>query len=44
MGFAGLVLPPPSLAERALRLCAAALVVLAAAWIFQAFGFEPCEL
>lgn len=44
MGFAGLILPPPSHGERALKLCAAALVVLAAAWTFQAFGFRPCEL
>ena len=35
---------PKSQAGRALRICAAALVVLAAVWTFQAFGVEPCEL
>ena len=35
---------PPSQAARALLIAAAALAVLAAVWIFQAFGYAPCEL
>jgi len=33
-----------SLGPRALMLAAAAAVILAAVWIFQAFGYAPCEL
>jgi len=35
---------PRSLGPRALMLAAAAAVILAAVWIFQAFGYAPCEL
>ena len=35
---------PPSQTGRALLILLAALAVLAAVWIFQAFGFSPCEL
>jgi disulfide bond formation protein DsbB len=35
---------PPSRAARALITAAASIAVLAAVWIFQAFGYAPCEL
>ncbi len=35
---------PPSQTRRALLILLAALVILAAVWTFQAFGFTPCEL
>jgi disulfide bond formation protein DsbB len=35
---------PPSQTLRALFLLLAALAVLAAVWIFQLFGYAPCEL
>src|SRR6204780_2263689 len=35
---------PPSQAARALMIAAASLAILAAVWIFQALGYEPCEL
>jgi disulfide bond formation protein DsbB len=35
---------PPSQAARALITAAASIAVLAAVWIFQAFGYAPCEL
>ena len=35
---------PPSQTGRALLILLAALAVLVAVWIFQAFGFSPCEL
>jgi disulfide bond formation protein DsbB len=35
---------PPSQALRALLIMAASLAVLAAVWILQGFGYEPCEL
>ena len=35
---------PPSQARRALMIAAASLAILAAVWIFQALGYEPCEL
>jgi disulfide bond formation protein DsbB len=35
---------PPSQARRALLILLAALVILAVVWIFQAFGYSPCEL
>jgi disulfide bond formation protein DsbB len=38
-----LVLPPSQL-RRALLILLAALAILAAVWIFQAFGYSPCEL
>jgi disulfide bond formation protein DsbB len=34
----------PSQGPRALWIAAASLAVLAAVWIFQAFGYAPCEL
>ena len=34
----------PAQAPRALLIAAASLAVLAAVWIFQAFGYAPCEL
>jgi disulfide bond formation protein DsbB len=43
MTLAEIVLPP-SPAVRALMMAAASLVVLAAVWIFQGLGYEPCEL
>ncbi|HKI15416.1 MAG TPA: disulfide bond formation protein B [Roseiarcus sp.] len=43
MTLAELILPP-SQAHRALMIAAASVVILAAAWIFQALGYEPCEL
>ena len=35
---------PPSQAGRALWMLTGALAILAAVWIFQAYGFVPCEL
>ena len=35
---------PPAQAARALIIAAASIAVLAAVWIFQAFGYAPCEL
>ncbi len=35
---------PPSQAGRALWMLAGALAILAAVWIFQAYGFAPCDL
>ena len=35
---------PPSQRVRALWIAAAAVVILAAVWIFQALGYAPCEL
>jgi disulfide bond formation protein DsbB len=43
MTLAGIVLPP-SQAARALIIAAASLAILAAVWIFQALGYQPCEL
>ena len=43
MGLARIVLPS-SLTPRALIIAAAALVILAAVWILQGFGYQPCEL
>ena len=43
MALAGLVLPP-SQGARVLWIAAASIVILAAVWIFQAFGYAPCEL
>jgi disulfide bond formation protein DsbB len=34
----------PSLGLRALWIAAASVAILAAVWIFQAFGYAPCEL
>ncbi len=38
------VVLPHSQASRALVIAAASLVVLAAVWIFQGLGYQPCEL
>ena len=35
---------PPSKAGRALWMLAGSVAILAAVWIFQAYGFAPCEL
>ena len=35
---------PPSQEARALLIAAASIVILAAVWIFQGFGYAPCEL
>ena len=35
---------PPSPAARALLIAAASLAILAAVWIFQGLGYQPCEL
>ena len=35
---------PPSQGARALLIAAASIVILATVWIFQAFGYVPCEL
>jgi disulfide bond formation protein DsbB len=35
---------PSSQAARALVIAAASVAILAAVWIFQAFGYQPCEL
>jgi disulfide bond formation protein DsbB len=43
MTLAGIVLPP-SQAARALMIAAASVVILAAVWIFQGLGYQPCEL
>jgi disulfide bond formation protein DsbB len=43
MTLAELVLPP-SQAPRALMIMAASLAILAAVWILQGVGYEPCEL
>ena len=43
MTLAGIVLPP-SQAARALMIAAASLAILAAVWIFQGLGYQPCEL
>jgi disulfide bond formation protein DsbB len=43
MTLADIVLPP-SPAVRALMMAAASLAILAAVWIFQGLGYEPCEL
>jgi disulfide bond formation protein DsbB len=43
MTLAEIVLPP-SQAARALMIAAASLAILAAVWIFQALGYQPCEL
>jgi disulfide bond formation protein DsbB len=43
MTMAEIVLPP-SQATRALMIAAASLAVLAAVWIFQGLGYQPCEL
>jgi disulfide bond formation protein DsbB len=43
MTLAGIVLPS-SQGPRALIIAAASLAILAAVWIFQAFGYQPCEL
>jgi disulfide bond formation protein DsbB len=40
----GEVVLPPSQAGRALIIAAASIAILAAVWIFQGLGFEPCEL
>jgi disulfide bond formation protein DsbB len=43
MTLAEIVLPS-SLTLRALIIAAASLAILAAVWIFQALGYQPCEL
>ena len=43
MTLAGIVLPP-SQATRAIIIMAASLLVLAAVWILQGLGYQPCEL
>lgn len=43
MTLAEIVLPP-SQAARALMIAAASLAILAAVWIFQGLGYQPCEL
>jgi disulfide bond formation protein DsbB len=43
MAFADTVLPPAQ-APRAFTIAAASLAVLAAVWIFQGLGYQPCEL
>ena len=43
MTLAEIVLPP-SQAARALIIAAASLAILAAVWIFQGLGYQPCEL
>jgi disulfide bond formation protein DsbB len=43
MTLAEIVLPP-SQAARALMIAAASIAILAAVWIFQGLGFQPCEL
>jgi len=43
MTRAGIVLPP-SPALRALIIAAASVAILAAVWIFQGLGYQPCEL
>ena len=43
MTLAEIVLPP-SQAARALMIAAAALAILAAVWILQGLGYQPCEL
>ena len=43
MTLAEIVLPP-SQAARALMILAASLAILAAVWIFQGLGYQPCEL
>ena len=40
---AGIALAP-SQGPRALLIAAASIAILAAVWIFQAFGYAPCEL
>jgi disulfide bond formation protein DsbB len=35
---------PPSQETRALLIAAASIAILAAVWIFQGFGYAPCEL
>jgi disulfide bond formation protein DsbB len=35
---------PPSQRERALWIAAASVAILAVVWIFQSFGYAPCEL
>ena len=35
---------PPSPRDRALWIAAASVAILAVVWIFQSFGYEPCEL
>jgi disulfide bond formation protein DsbB len=35
---------PPSQGTRALWIAAAAVAILAAVWVFQLFGYAPCEL
>ena len=35
---------PSSQAARALYVAAASIAILAAVWIFQGFGYQPCEL
>jgi len=43
MTFAETALPP-SQETRALLIAAASIAILAAVWIFQGFGYAPCEL
>jgi disulfide bond formation protein DsbB len=43
MTLAEIVLPP-SQTTRALMIAAASIAILAAVWILQAFGYQPCEL
>jgi disulfide bond formation protein DsbB len=35
---------PPSQGARALLIAAASIVILATVWVFQGFGYAPCEL
>jgi disulfide bond formation protein DsbB len=43
MTFPEIVLPP-SQAARAIIIAAVSLAILAAVWIFQGLGYQPCEL
>ncbi len=43
MTLAEIVLPPSQMV-RALWIAAASIAVLATVWIFQSFGYAPCEL
>ena len=40
----GEIVFPPSQSARALIIAAASIVILAAVWIFQGLGYQPCEL
>jgi disulfide bond formation protein DsbB len=40
----GEIVLPPSLSARAILIAAASIAILATVWIFQGFGYAPCEL